>query len=144
MRDKFNALRFTAAECWTGLPKLQVSEAGIAERLEWPLDLWKAGEELRGFLDTHLQHLGDVLRLIKHVQRLAVESRSFASFAAHIGRRQKVHFQLDSPGAFTFRTTALSAVKGETAGRITAQPRFRSFREKLPDFVEEAHVGRGC
>ena len=81
--------------------------------------------------------------MVFDVERLAVEPRAAADFAAHKSGRQEVHLQLDRAGAFALGAAALRAVEGEAARRIAAQPRLGDLREQLADVVEEADVGGG-
>src|SRR5437660_434473 len=81
--------------------------------------------------------------MVFDVERFAIESRAAAHFAANKRRRQEIHFQLDRPRAFTFRTAALRTVEREAARAVAAQARLGNLREELADFVEKTNVSGG-
>ena len=142
MGHQFHPLRFTAAQRRTGLAEFQVIQPGIAQRFQWPAYPRECAEEFDGFGDAEFEHLRDVFPAQFDVERFAAEPLSVAGFAADERRGQKIHFQFDGARAFTFGTTPLRAVEGESPGRVAAQTRFRQLREQVANFVEEPHVGR--
>ena len=143
VRNELDALSFAAAKRRAGLAQLQVTQTGIAKRLQRALDFWQTAKELERFFHGHFEHLRDVAAVILDFERLAIETTAATSFATHKRGRQEIHLQLDVAGAFTFRATALRAVEREPARAVTAQPRFRHLRKQLPYFVKETDIGCG-
>ena len=143
MADQLHPLRFAAAERGTGLAELEITQAGIAQRLQRAPDLRQARKEVQRFLHRQFQHRGNVLAVVLDIERLAVEPCPAADFATDERGRQEVHFQLDRAGPLALGAAALRAVEGEPAGRIAAQPRLGDLREQLADVVKEPDVGGG-
>src|SRR6266516_4236650 len=118
MGDEFDSLGFTAAEGRASLTQLDVTQTGVAQRLEGSEHLGHALEQLDGFLDRKVEHLGDVFAGVADVKSFAIEARAAAGLAANKRRRQKIHLQFDDAGAFTFGTPSLGAVEAEPAGGV--------------------------
>jgi len=141
--DEFDALRFAAAERRAGLAELEVTEAGIAQDLEWASDAGEGGEEGEGFFHAEVEHLSDVATGELDIERFGFEAEALAGFAPGEGGREEVHLQLDGAGALAFRASALGAIEGEPAGGVAAEARFGDLGEQASDIVEEADVGCG-
>src|SRR5258708_13009638 len=75
---ELHALRLAAGERRRLLADMDVAEADPFERDQLLADRRHGGEELRAFLDCHLEHVGDRLVLELHLQRLAVVALAVA------------------------------------------------------------------
>ena len=142
MRDQLHALRLAAAQGRAGLAEPQIAEARVAQGRQRPFDALHRAKKVDRLLHGHLQRLRDILAAVFDVECFAVEPAAAANFAAHKGRREKVHFEFDRAGALAFGAAALRAVEGKPARRITAQPRFRHLRVELPHHIEETDISR--
>src|SRR5688572_21474570 len=141
MGHQLHPLRLATAQRRAGLTQSDIIQTRIPQGFEGPGDLYEAAKELDRFFHRKVQRLGDVLAAILDVERLPIEARAGAGFAADKSGREKVHLQLDIAGAFALRATALGAVERKAARSVTAQARIGHLRVKLADVVEEAHVG---
>ena len=74
-----------------------------------------------GFVDRHVQHLGDRLAAELDVQRLAVVARALAGVAGHEHVRQEVHFYLKHAVALARLAAAALDVEAEPAGFVAAR-----------------------
>src|SRR5262249_10471498 len=110
MRDEFDPLSFPAAQRGTGLTKLEIAKAGLAKRLQRPLDPRKTGEEVYRLIHGQFQDVSDRLTSEFDVQCLPIEPATIADVAADECGGQKVHLQFDVPGAFAFRTATLRTI----------------------------------
>src|SRR5665647_3577679 len=92
---ELDALRLATGEGGRRLTKADVAEADVHQRLEVPGDRRHRGEELRGLLDRHVQHIRDGLALEVHLQGLPVVPGAVAHLARHVHVGQEVHLDLD-------------------------------------------------
>ena len=99
-------------------------------------------EELRGLRDGHLQHLGDVLALVAHLERLAVVARALTHLARHVHVRQEVHLDLDGAVAVAGLAATALDVEGEAPGLVAAHLGLLGLGEQVADLVEHAGVRR--
>ena len=99
-------------------------------------------EEGDGFLDVHVQHVGDILALVGHFQRLAVVALALAHVARHENIRQEVHFDFQHPvAAAVFAPPALD-VEGEAVFLVAARLRFGGGGKDLANLVKQPGVRR--
>src|SRR5262245_10891730 len=90
MRDKLHALRLAAAKGGTGLAQLQITKAGIGQRLQRTLDFRKGGEKLEGFFHTHIENVRNVFPAELDVQRFTIKTSPGARFTANERRGQEI------------------------------------------------------
>ena len=101
-----------------------------------------AREELGRLVDAHLEHVGDRLALVLHLERLRVVALALADFARHVDVGQEVHLDLDDAVALARFAAAALDVEREAPRRVAAHLRFGRQREQLANQVERAGVGR--
>ena len=63
---QLHALSLAAGECGRGLSQTDIAQAHIIERLQLTGDTRISGEEIQGFFNGHIQHVGDGFSLIQH------------------------------------------------------------------------------
>src|SRR5579859_6156812 len=141
MSDQLDALGLPATERRARLAEFEVIQAGISECLQGALDPFERREKSERLFHGQIKDFGDVAVVELDVERFAIESRALANFTADKRRGQKIHLQLDGAGAFTLGAAPLGAVEGKSAGRVAAQPRLGHLGEKLPDEIENSHIG---
>ena len=85
-------------------------------------------------LDRHVEHLGDGLALVVHLEGFPVVPGAVAHLARHVHIGQEVHLDLD--GAVTGACLASTAfdVEREPARLVAADLRFCGGREQSPEF----------
>ena len=138
---ELDALGFPPGKGGGGLPHADVTEADIKERHQLAVDLGDGREEFGGFLNRHLQHVGDGLALVAHFQRFAVVALALAQLARHVDVRQKVHLDLDDAVAPAGFAAAALHVERETPLGVAAHLGIGGHGEQSPDEVEGAGVG---
>ena len=106
-----------------------------------PGDRREGREELRAFLDRHVQDIGDRLALVVDFQRFAVVPGAVAHLAGHVDVRQEVHFDLQRAVAGAGLAAAALDVEGEPARQVAADLRLGGFGEELADVVKDTRVG---
>ena len=74
LAGQLDPLRLAAGERRRRLADLDVVEADRVQRAELVLDRRDVLEVLERLLHVHLEHLGDALLAIHHLQRLAIEA----------------------------------------------------------------------
>src|SRR6266571_8927583 len=81
------------------------------------------------------------MALVAHSERFRIVAAAAANFAHHVYVRKKIHF--DAAEAVTLAGFAAAAfhVEAETAGAVTALPRFRKLGEEVANGRENAGVG---
>ena len=142
LRRQLHALRLAAGKGRRCLPQLHVSQADVVERFELAADALVILEEGDGFLDVHVQHVGDILALVGHFQRLAVVAFALAHVARHENIRQEVHFDFQHPvAAAVFAPPALD-VEGEAVFLVAARLRFGGGGKDLANLVKQPGVRR--
>ena len=142
MGHEFDPLGFSAAQGGADLAQFQVTQPGIVQGFQGPQDLLKSGEEPSGFVHGEIKHLADVLPVELDIERFPIKPGALAGFAAHEGRRQEIHLQLDAASSFALRTAALGAVEREPAAGVAPHPGLGGLGEDLADFVKETDVSR--
>ncbi|MNZ73816.1 hypothetical protein D3C78_922440 [compost metagenome] len=88
------------------------------------MNTWKILKKGAAVLNRHLQHLGYVLALVLHLQRLSVIALALAYLTRHIHIRQEMHFNLDDAvSTARFAASALH-IEAKAAFLIAANLRF--------------------
>ena len=112
---ELDALRFAAGQGIGLLADLDIAEADLGQRLQLVAYCRDGGEELRTFLDGHIEHVGDRLALEQHLQRLAIVALAMAHIAGDINVGQEVHLDLDHAVALAFFAAPALDVEARTA-----------------------------
>ena len=63
---------------------MDVAEADLLQGLQFPQNLVVVFKERHGFIDGHIQHIGDVLALVADFERLSVVPRAVADFTGDV------------------------------------------------------------
>ena len=142
LRGQLDPLRLAAGQRRRRLPEPDVAQADLDKRLHVPGDRGHRGEEVDGLLDRHVEHLGDGLALVVHLERLAVVARAVADLARDVDVRQEVHLDLDRAVAGARLAAAALDVEREPALEVAAHLGLRGRGEELADVVEDAGVRR--
>ena len=98
-------------------------------------------EELGRVLDRHIEHLGNGLALVMHLECLAVVARALAYLARHVHVGQEVHLDLEGAITRTRFAAATFDVERESAGLVSANLGLGGGGEQRADLVEDAGVG---
>ncbi len=139
---ELDALRLAAGQGRGALAETHVAEPDVDERLEEPVDRADRLEELGRLADRHVEHLGDVLALVVHLERVAVVPRSPAHLARDVDVGQEVHLDLDRAVARAVLAATALDVEAEPAGLVAARLRLHRVGEQRADAVEDPGVGR--
>ena len=121
---QLQALRLAARQRRHRLAQLHVVEADVDDRLQPADHLAVVGEQLHGFADGQLQHVGDrQLAVAPHqvrVQHLGAEALAVAIGAAQVDVGQELHLDVLEARAAAGRAAAVAGVEREHAGAVVA------------------------
>ena len=92
---EFHSLRLTARKRRRGLSEFDVTEPHVVKRLYLAPYARHVLEKVQRLLHRHIQHLGDILALVSHFQRLAVVARALAHLAGDVDVGEEMHLDLD-------------------------------------------------
>ena len=123
---QLDALRLAARERGRRLAEADVAEPDVVQRLELLLIGGHRLEEVERLRHRHLEHLGDVLALVAHLERLAVVALALADLAGHVDVGQEVHLDLHEPVALAGLAAPALDVEREAARLVAAHPRLRA------------------
>ena len=138
---QLDPLCFTTRESGGRLAKPEVSQSHVVESLEDPDDLGLILEELEGFLDGHLENIGDVVAFPENLKCLPVVPLASAHLTRHIHVGKEVHLDLDRAVAFARLTASSGHVEREATGFVAPGSRLFCLGEQGADVVEELCVG---
>ncbi len=145
---QLDPLRFAAGECGGGLTQFEVVEPHIVQRLQLVADQRNVFEMVKCFLDIHLQHIGDRLAFVLHLQRFAIKPMSAADGAGDPHGGQEVHFQFVRAVSLAGLAAAPLDVKAEATRLVAPFFRFGQLGVQLADFVKDfdvgGRIGTGC
>ena len=99
-------------------------------------------KKCKRLLDGHVQHLGNVLALIAHLERLAVVALALADLAGDVNIRQEVHLDLQQAVAGAGLAAAAANVEREAPGAVAAQLGVLRGGEKAADIVKQPGIRR--
>ena len=141
LRGELNALRLTARKRSSGLAEANVAQTDVDKRGKVAVNRVDGLEEVRCLRNWHVEHLGDVLALVVHLQGLAVIASALTHLTRNIHVRQEVHLDLDGAIALACLTAPTLDVEGEAAGLVAANLGLLGFGKKVSDLVKDARVG---
>src|SRR5262245_17658377 len=143
LRGELDALCFATGQRGSGLAEPDIAEPDLHQGGQVPADRRDGLEERGGFLDGHVEDLGDGLAFEVDFERLAVVTSAVADLARDIDIREEVHFDLDR--AITGACLAAPAldVEREPAGLVAPDLRLGGLGEQPADVVEDTRVGGG-
>ena len=96
---------------------MDVVEADPGERLHLLADGRHRLEEVARLLDRHVEHVGDGLLAVLHLERLAVVALALAHVAGDVDVGQEVHLDLDDAVAGAGLAAPALHVEREAPGR---------------------------
>ena len=140
---KLDTLCLTARKRCRGLTYLDVTESYVKERLKLACKTRQMREELKSLLDSHIEHVRDILALIFDLKRVAVVTLALTSIAGNVNIGQKVHLDALNAVALTRLTASALHVERKASRRVAAHFRIGSFSEKLANIGKQPRVRRG-
>ncbi len=142
LAGELHALGLAAGEGGRGLTETDIAETDVVERLQVAGDRRHGLEEVHGFLDRHVQDVGDGLALVVDLQGLPVVPGAVADLARDVHVREEVHLDLDGAVARAVLAAAALDVEGEAARQVAADLRLGRLGEEPAHVVEDAGVRR--
>ncbi len=151
VRGKFQALCFATGEGWYGLTKGKILEPDIDKRLQTVSHRRIISKQPHGIGDGHGKHVGHIRRAHTavggsrngNIKDFASIARTVAVGTAQIHIAQKLHFHVLETGAPAGRAAAVTRVKAECPGRVSAIDGKRGRGESLSNLVECSDVTCG-
>ena len=143
LAGQLDALGFAAGERRRRLADLDVVEADRVQRAELVMDRGDVFEVGHRFLHVHLEHLGDALFLVHHLQRFAIEAVAVADGARDPDVGQEIHFEPVRAVAVARFAAAALHVEAEPARLVAAALRLGQLRVEAADVVEQFDVRAG-
>ena len=134
--SQLHPLGLAAGELRGGLAQLHIAKAHIPQRLQLVAQLGKGGEEVRRLVHCHVQHFGDVLALVAHLQGLPVVALALADLAGDENIRQEVHLDLQNAVAAAGLAPSAPDVEAEAARAVAPAFGLLGGGEQVPDVVE--------
>ena len=143
LRGQLHPLGLAAGQGGGGLAQLHIAQAHVAQGAELFGDFRHRGEELQGLLRRHVQHVGDALALVAHLQGLPVIALAAAHLAGDVYVGQEVHLDFQHTVAAAGLAPAALGVEGEPPRAIAPGLGLLGGGEQGADLVEQARVGGG-
>ena len=143
LRCELDALRLAAGERRARLAELDVAKPDVAQSLYLVQYLRLIFKEGAGFVDGHVENIGDVLALEAHLKSLAVIALAVADLAGDVDIRQEVHLYLQQAVAAAGLAAAALDVEGEAPLAVATELCVLRRGEKLAYVAENTGVGRG-
>ena len=100
-------------------------------------------KQLDGFLDGHVQHIGDGIALVAHGQGLGVVAAAAANVAGDVNVGEEVHLDALEAVALAGFAAAAFDVEAEAPGTIAALAGFGQHGEEFTYGREDAGIGGG-
>src|SRR5262249_34164238 len=136
LASQFHALSLSAAQCCCCLPKVNIAEAYIDQRLQFLAYLRDVNQYWQRVFDGEMEHVGNGIPVEFYCQSLLIVTTTVTYLALHVDVWQEVHFNT----ALTFALACFAAsacdVEREAAGFVSALSRFRQHREKIANVRE--------
>ena len=143
LRCQLHPLGFAAGEGGGALPQLHVAKSHVHQGLHLVVKPGQVFKKRQRLVGGHLQHVGDGLSLVGHLQGLAVIALAVADLAGDVDVGQKVHLDLHQAVAAARLAPATLDVEGEPPGAVAPRLGLGGGGEEIPDVPEEAGVGGG-
>ena len=140
---QLHPLGFAAGQRGTGLAQLHISQTHVYHGLGFFADFGDVLEELHCFLGGHVQHLGNVLTLVLHLQGLPVIPLAMAHLTGHVHIRQEMHFDFHQAVAVTGLAPAALYIEGEAARAVAPHFGIGCGSKQIPDVIEQPRIGSG-
>ncbi len=130
---QLHALGFTPRERGGRLAELQVSQTHVRQDAQAGSRGGYIGKQSQGFIDGHLQHLGDIVPPVMHRQGIRGEAPPMTGRAAHFDVREEVHLDRQHPGALTAFAAPAGHIEREVARRQSSLAGFGGGGKGLAD-----------
>ena len=140
---QLHPLGFAAGQRGTGLAQLHISQTHVYHGLGFFADFGDVLEELHCFFGGHVQHLGNVLTLVLHLQGLPVIPLAMAHLTGHVHIRQEMHFDFHQAVAVTGLAPAALYIEGEAARAVAPHFGIGCGSKQIPDVIEQPRIGSG-
>ena len=144
---QLQALRLAAGQRGDRLPEAHVFQADVDDGLQLGDDLAVVREELDGFADGQVQHVGHrQLPRPAHqldLQHDAAEAAAVAVGAAQVDVGEELHLHVLEAAAAAGGAAAVAGIEAEHAGAVVALDGQRCLGEQLAHLVPDAEEGGG-
>ena len=140
---QFDALSLASRKGSRALPKLDISQTHIGQRLELALDLGDVAKVLQGFVHIHVQRVGDAFALVADLERFAIEARALADVASYPHVGQEVHLDLFLAVALASLAAAALDVEAEPTRLVAPGLGLGNLGKDLADIGVYADIGGG-
>ena len=113
------------------------------EGFQLAVDFGVRFKEGDGFVDGHVEHVGNALAFVAYFQSFAVVAFAVADFAVDIHIGKEVHLNGAYSGTFAVFAAASTHIEREPAGFVAADAGTGELGEERADVVEDANIGGG-
>ena len=141
---QLEALRLAARQRGHGLAQLHVFQAHIHNRLQHADHVTVGAEQVGGFADRQVQHIGHVqfaaLALDSDFQNLGAVALAIAVRAAQVDVAQELHLDVLKTRAAAGGAAAVAAIEAELGAGVAAFTRQGRNGKQFADGVPGAHV----
>ena len=117
---QFDALGFTATEGGGLLAQGDIAKAYLLEGFQLAVDFGVRFKEGDGFVDGHVEHVGNALAFVANFQSFAVVAFAVAHFAVDIHIGKEIHLNGAYSGTFAVFAAASTHIEREPAGFVAA------------------------
>ena len=134
--SQFDALALTTGKGGGRLAYLDIAETNVLDGLDLVEDIGHVLEELHSLVDGHIEHIGNRLTFVAHLEGFAVITFAMTILARHLDVGQEIHLDsLISITAAGFATTTLD-IERESARFVTTNLSLRQVYKQLTDIGE--------
>ena len=137
---QFNSLRLAARKRGTGLPKLHVAQAHVANAHQHGVNARVRFKERDRVVNGHIQYFGDSLVLETNIKRFLGVARSVAGFAGHKNIWQEMHLNLAHALALANFAAAAFHVERKSTRFVAANAALGNGGEQLANIIKNPRV----
>ena len=138
---KLHPLRLASGQRGRALSQADIAQADIEQGLQFARHHRHRLEKFECQLNRHVEHLGDVLAFVMHLQGFAVVAFAMANITRHIHIRQKMHFHFDDAVALARLAAPAFDIERKPSRPVAARARFGHRRKQIPYRREQSRVG---
>ena len=139
---QLDALRFATRKRGGLLPDLDISQTDALQSQHFITHHRHGLKKFGGFVDRHVQHIGNTFVFEAHFKRFAVIALAVATVTLDIDIRKKVHFDFNDPVALAGFAAPAFHVEGKPPRTVTARFRLRQTGKPFADGCKGACIGR--
>ena len=140
---ELDPLGFAAGKGAGGLSEREVAESDFLHGGEFVGHGGHGAEKRQGFVDGHVQHIGDVFAFVGDLEGLAVVAATVADVAGDEDVGEEMHFDFERAVALAMFAASAFDVEAEASGVVAADTGGGDLREKFADGAEGTGVGGG-